>query len=274
MAYNYLDNLMATNLKGTEWLGEVEDNNDPKFAGRCKVRVYGIFDGTTNDTVDGADYVIPTEDLPWCYPATGVIFGSGGSLGAGNLSVPKKGSKVKVRFNGGNLYAPEYFGVQDANLEMADDLKDSYIDSHVLLYDKDQQLKVIYKPKLGMQIFYQGADVTINPDGSITIENQNTQSIIELVGGTINITANSTINITSNSKIEAVTSEAIVNGSTTTKLGPSPQYSAVLAEPLWTFLKILASAVDAKVPSTPSAMTSQAAAFESLSTSNNVKISP
>jgi hypothetical protein len=69
-------------------------------------------------------------------------------------------------------------------------------------------------------------------------------------------------------------SESILNGSTSTKLGPSPQYSAVMGEPLWAFLKMLASAVDAKLPSTPSAMASQAEAFESLSLSKNVKISP
>ena len=123
-------------------------------------------------------------------------------------------------------------------------------------------------------MFYKGSKIMINPDSSITIEHKETQSIIELVGGTINITANSTVNITSNSKIEAVTSEAIFNGNNSTKLGPSPQYSGVLAEPLWAFLKILAGAIDAKLPSTPSAMSSQAEAFESLSTSKNVKLSP
>ena len=274
MAFDFFDNKFSSNLRGTEWLGSVEDNNDPNFSGRCKVRVFGVFDGTNDDTVENSPYVINTNDLPWCYPANGIFFGSGKSMGAGNLSVPKIGSKVKVRFNGGHLYAPEYFAIQDVNLEMADDLKDSYVDSHVILYDKDQQLKILYKKSLGFQIFYQGSNMTINPDASITIEHKDTQSLIELIGGTINITANSTINITSNSKIEAVTSEGIFNGNVSTKLGPSPQFSAVLAEPLWAFLKMLASAIDAKLPSTPSAMSSQAAAYESISTSKNVKISP
>jgi len=274
MAFDFIESKMSSNLRGTEWLGEVEDNNDPLFTGRCKVRVYGVFDGTEDDTKDGSPFVIGTQDLPWCYPAGSNIFGSGDSQGGGSLSVPKVGSKVKVRFNGGNLYAPEYFAVQDVNLDMAADLQDSYPDSHVLLYDKDQELKVLYKTNLGIQIFYQGSNVTINPDASITIQHKDTQSVVELIGGTINITANSTVNVTSQSKIEAVSSQSILNGTTSTKLGPSPQYSAVLAEPLWTFLKILASAVDAKSPATPSAMTSQANAFEKLSTSSNVKLSP
>lgn len=273
--FNFFDNLASTNLRGTEWLGEVEDNLDPEFSGRCKVRVFGLFDGTENDRAVGdSPYKISTTDLPWCYPANGIFFASGESKGAGNLSVPKVGSKVKIRFNGGNLYAPEYFAVQDTNEEMAKELNDSYEDSHVILFDAEQDLKILYKKTLGIQVFFKGSNFTINPDSSITIEHRDTQSIIELVGGSINITANSTINVTSNTKIQADSSEAIFNGSTVTKLGPAPQYSAVLAEPLWSFLKILASAIDAKSPTTPSAMASQAEAFEAMSTSKNVRLSP
>jgi hypothetical protein len=274
MAFDFFDNLSAQNLIGTEWMGIVEENNDPDFAGRCKVRIFGLLDGREDDKKDSSPFKISTEDLPWCYPANGIFFASGENKGAGNLSVPKMGSRVKVKFNGGNLYAPEYNFVQDVNEEMSADIKDSYLDSHVLLFDKDQELKILYKPNLGIQIFHKGSNITINPDSSITIEHKDTQSIIELVGGTVNVVANSTINITSNTKIQAESSESIFNGNTVTKLGPSPQYSAVMAEPLWTFLKILATAVDAKFPPSPSAMSSQAEAFESLSTSKNVKISP
>jgi len=35
MAFDFFNSLLSTNLKGTEWLGEVEDNEDPDFAGRC-----------------------------------------------------------------------------------------------------------------------------------------------------------------------------------------------------------------------------------------------
>ena len=58
----------------------------------------------------------------------------------------------------------------------------------------------------------------------------------------------------------------------TTKLGHAPVYSAILAEPLWMFLKQLAAAVDAKLPSTPGAMTSLAESYEQLSTSDVVKV--
>jgi hypothetical protein len=142
------------------------------------------------------------------------------------------------------------------------------------LYDKQQDLKILYKIDTGLQLFHKGSNITINPDSSVTITHKDTQSIIELIGGTINLTANSTVNITSNTKINAHSSESLLNGTTSTKLGPSPTYSALLAEPLWAFLKILASTVDAKFPVSPSAMSSQAEAFEALSTSKNVKVSP
>ena len=191
-----------------------------------------------------------------------------------HISVPKIGSKVKVMFSGGNVYSPEYVSLQDVNVEMSKEISDSYQDAHVILYDKDQQLKILYKVNLGIQIWFKESNITINPDQSITIEHAQTQSIIELQGGTIHITANSSIFLDSNTKIEATSTTSTFNGTSVTNLGPSPTYSAILAEPLWTFLKMLAAAVDAKLPTTPGAMTSQAEAFEAISVSKNVKVSP
>lgn len=270
---NFSKFLLNDDLVGADWIGEVIDNKDPEFRGRCRVRVYGKFDGTTN--MDDADsgFNIPDDDLPWAYPAGSAIFGGGEDHGAGSLSVPKVGAKVKIRFSGGNLYAPEWFAVQDLNQKVIDEVKESYQNAHVLFYDEDEEVKIVYTPDKGLEMFHKDSHIVINPDSSITIEHKETESIIELVGSEINITANSTINITANSKIKNEASECILNGSSATKLGPSPAYSAVLAEPLWTFLKMLASACDAKYPSTPGAMTAQAASFEQLSTSKNVKVS-
>lgn len=272
-SFSFLEKVMSVNLSSTEWTGEVEDNEDPEKQGKCRVRIFGLFDGKENDDDENSSYVIPTEDLPWAQPA-GSAFFSGKKGGAGSLSIPKVGSKVKVKFSGGNIYAPEYISVQDVNEALANEISDSYQNSHVLLFDEDEDLKVFYKPNKGFEIFFKGSHLTINPDKSITIEHDASQSIIELQGGTINITANSTINITSSSKIEAQSSESILNGTVTTKLGPAPAFSAVLAEPLWSFLAILASAVDAKLPSTPGVLSSQVASFKTLSTSKNVKVSP
>jgi hypothetical protein len=253
---------MATveDLRSRIWLGPVVDNNDPEQLGRCRIKVYTLFDDLEDDQV------------PWAFPVTNNSF-AGGAGGFGSISIPKVGAIVRVQFSEGNLYSPEYYGIQTINRAMQADLADSYLNSHVLAYDEDEQMKVLYTPSIGLELFHKDSHITINPDSSITIEHKDSQSIIELVGTSINITANSTINITSNSLIKGESSEVSLNGTAVTKLGPAPTYSAVLAEPLWTFLKMLASSVDAKAPSTPGAMTGAASSFEQLSTSKNVKLS-
>lgn len=247
-------------LRERIWLGPVVDNNDPEKLGRCKIKVFSLFDDVEDASV------------PWAFPVTNTVF-AGGKGGFGSLSVPKIGAIVRVQFSEGNLYSPEYYGIQTINRAMQADISDTYLNSHVLAYDEDEELKVYYTPGNGMEIFHKGSHITVNPDSSITIEHKDSQSIIELVGPNISITANSTINITSNSLIKSESSEVAMNGTATTKLGPAPVYSGVLAEPLWTFLKMMAGAIDAKLPSTPGVMTGAAASFEQLSTSKNVKLS-
>jgi hypothetical protein len=270
---NFETQLLEEDLKTDDWVGIVEDNADPEFTGRCKVRVFGKFDGRTDPQNPNSSYTIPTEDLPWAYPANSKIFAGGESKGAGSLSVPKVGTKVKVKFSGGNIYSPEYTTVQDLNQAVIDEVSQSYQNSHVLFYDEDEEAKIVYTPEKGFEIFHKDSHIVINPDSSITIEHKDTQSIVELDGPNINITANSTVNITANSKVQSQASECVMNGTSVTKLGPTPAYSATLSEPLWIFLKMMASAVDAKLPSTPGVLTKQAEAFEQLSTSKNVKVS-
>lgn len=270
---SFQDYLNEDSLDSTIWVGEVVDNNDPDFTGKCRVRVYGKFDGTVDMDNPKSQYSIPDLDIPWAYPAGSTIFGGGKDKGAGSLSVPKLGTKVKLVFSGGNIYSPEYVAIQDLNTAVSNEIKDSYQNAHVLFFDEDERVKIVYTPAKGLELFHKDSHIVINPDSSITIEHAETKSIIELVGPNINITANSTVNITANSKVQSEASECVMNGTSVTKLGPSPTYSGVLAEPLWTFLKMMASAIDAKLPSTPGVLSSQASSFEKLSTSNNVKLS-
>jgi hypothetical protein len=274
MAYtDFIKTLTQDSLNGTEWVGEVVDNKDPEFSGRCRVRVYGKFDGTNKIDDPDSGYLIPDDQIPWAYPGNSTVYGGGESKGAGSLSVPKIGTKVKIKFNSGNLYAPEYFSVQDLNQSLIDEIKDSYENATVLYIDEDEKTKILYTQSKGLEFFHKDSHIVINPDSSITIEHKGTSSIIELVGSNINITSNSSVNITANSKVQSQASECVLNGQSVTKLGPAPGYSAVLAEPLWTFLKMMASAIDAKLPSSPGVLSSQAASFEQLSTSKNVKVS-
>jgi len=266
-------------LKGRYFIGKVVDNDDPEREGRCKVMVFGLFetedpvlDGNNKPTGQTKKAEIPKEALPWAHPFNRKMF-AGGDGGFADISVPKIGTIVRVQFAEGDIYSPEYTSIQTVNPTVSAELEASYLGSHVLAYDVDEQVKIMYTPSVGLQFFHKDSTITVNPDSSITIEHAGSSSIIELVGSEINITANSTINITSTSLIKNESSEVAMNGTSVTKLGPAPTYSAVMAEPLWVFLKALAAAVDSKLPATPGVYSGQAAAAEQLSTSKNVKVS-
>ena len=198
-------------LKSRLWLGPVVDNKDPEELGRCRIKVFTLFDD------------VPDDQVPWAFPVTNNSF-AGGKGGFGSISIPKIGTILRVQFSEGNLYSPEYYGIQTINRAMQADLSKSYLNSHVLAYDEDEKMKVFYTPSNGLELFHKSSHITINPDSSVTIEHKDSQSIIELVGTSINITANSTINITSNSLIKGESTEISMNWTSVTKLGPAPTY--------------------------------------------------
>jgi hypothetical protein len=84
--------------------GVVEDRNDPKKAGRVKVRVWGVH---SNLRVKDEREGIPVDELPWAEPAMGLIEGS--VSGFGLWSVPLQGSHVFVFFENGHIMQPRYF---------------------------------------------------------------------------------------------------------------------------------------------------------------------
>ena len=217
-------------------IGVVVDNNDPNFSGRCKVKVYGVFDNIEN-------YM-----LPWATPINSSVFGANGG---GSLSVPKIGTIVRISFSGGDIYAPEYTCIQNIDEQLISKLKDDYIGAHVLLYDMDANLNVIYQQKSGFEIFYNGSYINISPDSMITIQHNNGESTVQLKGGQISIGSKEDIKITSSALIDVSADEVKVNGKMTTKVGPGPYTPAVMSDVLWGVLSQLATNIDAKFPSTP-----------------------
>lgn len=75
--------------------GEVVDNADPKEAGRCRIRVYGVY---------GDD--VPDDCLPWAEFADPFMQGAAGT---GGFWVPEVGMKVWVFFETGDHMQPVYF---------------------------------------------------------------------------------------------------------------------------------------------------------------------
>lgn len=227
---------MIKDLHDNDWIGVIENNKDPLFAGRCQIRVFRIFDD------------IETKFLPWASPVNSTIMANNG---AGSLSVPKIGIIVKVQFNNGDLNAPEYESIQNIDTQLIKQIKDDYEGTHVILYDPEEELSVIFQRNLGFQIFHKESFIQISPDSMITIQHANSDSLIQLEGENCNITTKNKINISAGSTITLNADEVVSAGNQTTKIGNPPYNHGVLGESLVALLTTLATALDAKMPLTP-----------------------
>jgi len=245
-------------------IGIVEDPNDPRKEGRARIRISGIHDDD-----------FPAEDLPWAYPAQkSAIFGQDGKGGA--LSVPKKGAIVYVKFNNGNHYAPEYYGVH----EIAEDIRtelgkepDDYLGSHVLLFDGDEDLKIFYTLKKGLIIKLRNSSINIDADQRISFEHGDGNSAIEIDGATITVVGNSTINLSSTSQIQLESNLINVSGNLV-NIGSNPcRGPAVKGDALMLLLTSMAALIDGKFPPSPGAAASLVKIFEAAGLSKSVNIS-
>ena len=151
-----------TDFLEKEFIGKVEAIDDPRKEGRARIRVFGVYDD------------IAVEDLPWAYPKNKpVFFGQSGKGGA--ISIPKVGSTVAVRFNNGDPYSPEYFGIH----ELAQDVKDQlsadgeYEGSHIMLFDGDQELKIWFSVNDGITIQLKESSINIDQENLITVKTTN-----------------------------------------------------------------------------------------------------
>ena len=243
-----------------KYQGIVEDVNDPLKIGRCKIRI---------DWLHGE---IPTADLPWANPKHALFFGKNGQ--AGCISIPKEGAMLEVTFSGGNIYAPEYHIMQELEETVKEELqKDGeYFGTHIMGFDGDEDLKVYFTKKKGLTLFLKGSRINIAMDNSITLEHNESSSIIEMAGGEITVTSDAEINMTAGTRIKQSSQEVWTNGRTT-KLGPTPTYAAVLGEPLFMLLISLAGVIDAKLQPSPGAALSAVNQAKRLSLSTNVKVS-
>ena len=134
-----------------EYLGRVVYNEDPTFSGRCKIEVFGLFDE------------FEPEQMPWISPQTSAVFSS--KSGYGSISIPKIGSIVRVNFPYGSLYSGEYSSLQNIDPALIEEIKDDYQNTHVLLYDSDKDLIVIYQPMTGYKMWLAGSMIKIDADG-------------------------------------------------------------------------------------------------------------
>jgi hypothetical protein len=163
-----IKNIITDDLHSTPWLGEVVDIEDPQKIGRIKIKVFGKFDQ------------IPTEDIPWAYPANNMTAGS--PSGGGFFSVPKLGSIVSVRFDNGNLYHPEYYYVQKISDEAKAEIENSYENAHIIVYDTvtEGSLKIFFTEEKGLMFDYQETQINIKNDKSVLVQTASGDSKIEI----------------------------------------------------------------------------------------------
>lgn len=235
---------MANN--NLDYLGTVVYADDPTFSGRCKIRVFGMFDE------------LPTENIPWFVPMANNIFGAGG---AGCLSVPKVGDVVRVHFNNSDKYSGEYTFLQNIDPALIDEIKDDYPDTQVLLYDSENDLIIIYQNLNGLRFYLKGSEIKIDADGTILAKHKNNTNVVELKDDTINITTvnsdngnnNGVINIAAGSTVNISAPTVNVN-SENVALGTNAINSAVKGEKLVGVLQQIRDELQTKYPQYGSAL--------------------
>lgn len=245
------------------YIGKVEDIEDPKLEGRCKIRVFSLFDD------------IPTEDLPWAVPYGKPTF-FGQDARAGSISIPKVGAIVKVQFNDGDIYSPEYTQVQELGDDIKTELKKGgkkYAGSHFILFDGDEEIKFWFDREIGLQMELKKSFIRIdNATSNVLIEHKDHLSSVALEGNVIKIVSNSEVQVTTGSKATVEAKTVHIKGENTLVGASSIQNSAVLGEPLFAVLKVMATAIDAKVPSTAGAIAQAVEAAKAAALSRSVTI--
>ncbi len=249
---------MKKDLHDNDWIGVIENIKDPLFAGRAQIRVFRLFDEIESDM------------LPWAVPINSTRMGGNG---AGSMSVPKIGIIVRVQFNNGDINSPEYSSIQNKDSQMVKEISDDYEGTHVLLYDPDESINVIYQRERGLMLFYRDSFLQISPDSMITIQHANQDSMIQLEGDKCNIVTKNEVNISAASKVTLNADEVVAEGNQTTKIGTGTYNHGVLGETLIALLSTMATALDSKLPLTPGVNAGLVSQSKAAILSKNVLIS-
>ena len=216
--------------------GVVESIDDPTCSGRIKVRVKGLHDN------------IATESLPWCnYAGSGMFSGSGG----GQISIPRVGQKVRVRFAQEDVNSMEWYGTNTIDRKLSEEIASDYAGSQVLLYDSEYDLSIKFQPGSGLVFYYKGSYMQMTPDNTVTIHygpDETTGVQIQLTDGKIYIQALQQINITSGNEVNIEGKVITLNGESAVRIkGTTPNTCAVNATQLITLLQTMATNIDTKL---------------------------
>jgi uncharacterized protein involved in type VI secretion and phage assembly len=173
-------------LNDGRFVGKIVDNNDPDKQGRCKIRVFNVFDDSIQDS-----------DLPWALPEFAFV----GSL-MGSFIVPPKDTIVRVKFDNGDIYRPIYTTkVVDANNLPSD--KDTNYPDMMVFFETDNGDKFTIDRKTKDIVFTHsnGHTITIKDDEFTVLTKKGNQIKIDESSNNITIESKDTINIKNNGKM-------------------------------------------------------------------------
>jgi hypothetical protein len=235
--------LPRTNLLGI-YRGVVEDNSsDPKKAGRCKVRVFGVHSENKIKTpIDG----IPTDELPWAEPACPIF---GGISKIGIYGIPMQGAHVFVFFENGNILQPRYFatapgiparypdttqGFNDPDgeypttehLNFADwnegeNNAAEYPNSFIIKAPSGHRIEMDSTPdeeKIIIQHGVTGANITFTKEGSIIISSKGNTNVERTGSKETSVTGNYTVRVSDEYTVISKNSNHQVMGSNTSMI--------------------------------------------------------
>jgi hypothetical protein len=138
-----------------DFIGVVEDINDPKKIGRAKVRIEAIH-GRKNEKNS-----IPTDDLPWLEP----------SSRGNNFGVSSVGKVVYVAFEEDDYYKGSYFADEHYDINLQDKLESlsetSYQNFYTIHFDANHQY--YYEDKVGIMFDYNKSNINMRDNGDIRI---------------------------------------------------------------------------------------------------------
>jgi hypothetical protein len=183
-----------------------------------------------------------------------VTYGGGpvfSGTNGGQLSVPRVGAQVRVKFKNDDVNSMEWYAINSLDKKLSEEIASDYKGTHVLLYDSDSDLSIKFQPNSGLTLYYKGSFVQITPDNNITIHYGESTSgtEIQLSNGQVNIVSSGAININSAESEKVESDNVVLNGSDSVQIkGDTPGECAVNGKALMALLATLAQTIDLKFP--------------------------
>lgn len=150
----YMNNFTDLDYSLTQiYIGVVVDNNDPEKLGRCRIRVFNIFD------------TIPEHHIPWAVPDFDFIGSNKGSF-----IVPPVGCIVSVYFDRGEIYLPRYTN-KVLNTQQLPSRKDVDYPDNMVFFETDNgdSFELNRRRRTATYTHSSGTQIFINADGSVNI---------------------------------------------------------------------------------------------------------